>query len=365
IPILIKDSNENVISRMYFGKDRRIFLVTGFDENDNPILEDALNTGLAKNSVYHIGFMINTKNNTQSIVIVHDNQTYTLKDKPLLMPADSVGALQVHQHYMFNNNGFIYLDDVRVEESAVHKMFLRLAVQNAQKVLADARVGTEIGFYPQTAVDAFQAEIDLANGVLDSSTSTQAQVDQAIIDLNLAEDNFKGSKNPASATVNIDSSKGHAIPEGLSGANVRNVDQAWNYTSPEFKEGAATINPGFLRYFSGAVAKSLNMRTGLYEMEWVEMFRSGKEYGGQLNSAKKTYVKGPQRLSDYYKKLLGPLGIKLVITINGFTDSPESAGAIAKFCKDNHIEVEMYQLCNEPYFFDLSTNKNKFHFNNG
>ncbi|MCG8499728.1 MAG: hypothetical protein MJB12_04895, partial [Firmicutes bacterium] len=44
---------------------------------------------------------------------------------------------------------------------------------------------------------------------------------------------------------------------------------------------------------------------------------------------------------------------------------PESAGAIAKFCKDNHIEVEMYQFCNEPYFFDISNNKKKFHFNNG
>ncbi|MCG8501482.1 MAG: hypothetical protein MJB12_13910, partial [Firmicutes bacterium] len=162
IPILIKDSNENVISRMYFGQNKRIFLVTGFDESGSPILEDALDTGLAKNTVYHIGFVINTKNNTQSTIIIHGNQTYTLKDKPLLAPADSVGALQVHQYYMYNNNGFIYLDDIRVEESAVNKMSLRLAVQNAQKVLADARVGTEIGFYPQTAVDAFQAEIDLA-----------------------------------------------------------------------------------------------------------------------------------------------------------------------------------------------------------
>jgi hypothetical protein len=42
-------------------------------------------------------------------------------------------------------------------------------------------------------------------------------------------------------------------------------------------------------------------------------------------------------------------GAKIVVTINGFTDSSNSAGAFAAFALSNHLPVAVWELCNEPY----------------
>ncbi len=45
------------------------------------------------------------------------------------------------------------------------------------------------------------------------------------------------------------------------------------------------------------------------------------------------------------------LGAKLIVCVNGFTDTPQSAGAMAAFAKANHIPVAVWELANEPYFY--------------
>ena len=42
-------------------------------------------------------------------------------------------------------------------------------------------------------------------------------------------------------------------------------------------------------------------------------------------------------------------GARIIVTINGFTDSSASAGAFAAYALTNHIPVAAWELCNEPY----------------
>ena len=45
-------------------------------------------------------------------------------------------------------------------------------------------------------------------------------------------------------------------------------------------------------------------------------------------------------------------GAKLIVCVNAFTDTPQSAGQMAAFAKANHIPVAVWELANEPYFYN-------------
>ncbi len=149
------------------------------------------------------------------------------------------------------------------------------------------------------------------------------------------------------ARILIDTEKGHALEEGCSGFNVRIADKAWSYDHPDFREAVHGLQPGWLRYFSGTMGDAFNSATGLYDKDYTLMFDHRKQYDkGYLY----TDMKGPHRIIDLYE-LLGEVGGKLVVTVNGFSETPQIAGELARFCKNNNIEVEAWQFCNEPYFY--------------
>ena len=77
------------------------------------------------------------------------------------------------------------------------------------------------------------------------------------------------------------------------------------------------------------------------------MFDKGEAYDRLYEFVE---VKGPHRLIDLYH-LMGTVGGKVVITVNAFTETPEMTAELARFCKNNHIQVEAWQFCNEPYFY--------------
>jgi uncharacterized protein (TIGR03437 family) len=45
------------------------------------------------------------------------------------------------------------------------------------------------------------------------------------------------------------------------------------------------------------------------------------------------------------------LNAKLIVSVNAFTDTPQSAGQMAAFAKANRIPVAVWELANEPYFY--------------
>lgn len=155
------------------------------------------------------------------------------------------------------------------------------------------------------------------------------------------------AKDLVNAKIIIDTENGHALEEGCSGFNVRIADKVWSYEHPDFRDAVHGLRPGWLRYFSGTMGDAFNSATGLYDKDYTLMFDHQKMYE---TGYKYTDVKGPHRIIDLYE-LLGEVGGKLVVTINGFSETPEIAGELARFCKNNNIEVEAWQFCNEPYFY--------------
>ncbi len=60
---------------------------------------------------------------------------------------------------------------------------------------------------------------------------------------------------------------------------------------------------------------------------------------------------------QFFAALAGSLGgAKIIVCINGFTDTNTSAGAFAGFALSNHIPVAVWELCNEPYNFQGTNN---------
>ncbi|WP_372757846.1 fibronectin type III domain-containing protein [Mariniflexile sp.] len=159
--------------------------------------------------------------------------------------------------------------------------------------------------------------------------------------------------------INIDTKSGHEIKVGASGFNVRIADKSWSYLHPDFRQAVHELKPGWLRYFSGTMGDAFSSATGQYDIDYAMMFDHQKEY---LKGYRFTEVKGPHRIYDLYQ-LLGEINGKLIITINGFTETPEMTRELARFCKNNNIEVATWQFCNEPYFY--VPHRERYWWNNG
>ena len=154
-------------------------------------------------------------------------------------------------------------------------------------------------------------------------------------------------ENPVSASITINTKAGHAMLPGASGFNVRIGDKVWSYKHPDFIEAVKELKPGWLRYWSGTAGDAFCMGTGLYDKEYISMFDKGEAYDKLYQFLE---VKGPHRITDLYN-LMGEVGGKIVVTINGFTESPEMTEELANFCRNNNIIVDVWQFCNEPYFY--------------
>ncbi|GIZ09708.1 fibronectin type III domain-containing protein [Flavobacterium sp. UMI-01] len=161
------------------------------------------------------------------------------------------------------------------------------------------------------------------------------------------------------AVIHIDTHKGHPIKIGASGFNVRIADKSWSYLHPDFRQAVHDLKPGWLRYFSGTMGDAFNSATGLYDIDYAMMFDHPESY---LKGYRFTKIKEPHRITDLYD-LLSEINGKLVITVNGFTETPEMTLELARFCKNNNIQVATWQFCNEPYFY--VPHRERYWWNNG
>ncbi|MCL2879963.1 MAG: hypothetical protein FWF29_06950 [Treponema sp.] len=161
-----------------------------------------------------------------------------------------------------------------------------------------------------------------------------------------------GVKQPESAgtTVNINTSAPQIrFNSGFSGFNVNAHHGPHKYTDPVYMQFVGGLAPGILRWPGGTTSNAFNWRTGHEEKEWVALFYGNNTFNMFNNYENNIMKKGPLKLWDY-ELLLRAVNAKLVVTINTFSNTPEEAGELAHFCKVNNIQVEVFNLGNEPYF---------------
>lgn len=351
--VYLRNQQQDTISALVLGNagSRNILAMTQIDD-DGSMLQgvEGIQEQFNNHTDYHILFVINTIEHYASLY-VDGVMLDEAEEIPLLADADSLTSMVFLNSYMFSNEGRVFIDDLKVTYYQTDKTQLSLVIGEAQNWLDNAVPGESPGQYPQEAIDSLASAIDEAVAVYENIEASAEEVSHAVENLSMAVSEFVNSVIPSFASVIIYTGQGHPLSAGFSGYNVRTSDGPWNYNHPDFREAVEFLRPGFLRYFSGTTGDYFNMNTGMMELEWFEQFASFGETSGNIPALYRwVEVKGPHRLTDLYD-MLGENSARLVITYNSFTDSPENAAKLARFCKNNNIIVDYWQFTNEPNFF--------------
>jgi uncharacterized protein (TIGR03437 family) len=161
-----------------------------------------------------------------------------------------------------------------------------------------------------------------------------------------------GSSAPAQVSAAIDIDATHATPlnANFSGFNDEVVFPA-EFFDYRLNNIAAGLSPGWVRYPSGLFSQAFNWQTGLMVPSWVQQFQStdiftllGESVPWVNGKGGGSFVDGANRANF--------LGAKLIVCVNGYTDTAASAGRMAAFAKVNQIPVAVWELSNEPYLYN-------------
>jgi hypothetical protein len=150
-----------------------------------------------------------------------------------------------------------------------------------------------------------------------------------------------------SATIDIDATRATPLNANFSGFNDEVVFPA-EFRDYRLNNIAAQLSPGWVRYPSGLFSQAFNWRTGLMEPSWVAQFQGTNiatlldgSVGWVNGKGGGSFVGGANRAEF--------LNAKLIVSVNAYTDTPQSIGQMAAFAKANRIPVVVWELANEPY----------------
>ncbi len=85
-------------------------------------------------------------------------------------------------------------DASKITAVAVDKTALTAAIKTANAKVKAAVAGTNVGQYPQSAIDTFKTAISAAQKVVDNKSAKQPEVDQAVTTLKAAQKKFDAAK---------------------------------------------------------------------------------------------------------------------------------------------------------------------------
>jgi len=151
-----------------------------------------------------------------------------------------------------------------------------------------------------------------------------------------------------SAVIDIDTTTTTPVNPNFSGVNAEAgfPVEYWDY---RFNTLAAELGLGWVRFPGGAESDIYNWQTGLEDPNWFAPF-ANLSAGPGPNVVLNVEGKGGARLVDAANRA-NFLGVPLIICVNAFTDTPQSAGQLAAWVKANNIRVTAWELANEAYLF--------------
>ena len=141
---------------------------------------------------------------------------------------------------------------------------------------------------------------------------------------------------------------------GFAGFATEILDTGLEYDNTNFQQFASMLSPGWLRYPSGTSDDAFNWATGLTDTNWINVIGAHGD-ASTSNSCTFTYLpllgKGGAQFTNFASLARNVGGARIIVCVNCFTDTTNSAGAFAAFALSNHIPVAAWELCNEPYLF--------------
>jgi hypothetical protein len=164
---------------------------------------------------------------------------------------------------------------------------------------------------------------------------------------------------PANVVVSFATTGATPLNPGFAGFCTEMETDAVEYYDTNFQQITASLSPGWLRYPGGSTDDAFDWTNGLTVTNWTFGFPQFEQ-----NILSSTLIllpgKGGLQFTDFAAMCANVGGAKIVVCVNGYTDTAASAGAFAAYALSNHIQVAAWELCNEPYtlpsFFPSSTN---------
>jgi len=150
------------------------------------------------------------------------------------------------------------------------------------------------------------------------------------------------------ATIYIDTNAEQPIQAGFSGYNYPALFSTGPVAYKPYVQAVNELHPGVLRWPAGTPNDAYNWRAGDLEDEWTVQFNE-RNYLRAMKWRSRPRVLGTAKISDY-KRLLDQIQAKSIIVVNAANDTPSSIYDLAKYCADNNIIVEYWEIGNENYY---------------
>jgi hypothetical protein len=178
-----------------------------------------------------------------------------------------------------------------------------------------------------------------------------------LVSLSQLPANAQTSSNLVS--VEFDTNTSTPLSIGFAGYTTELLGTGVEYGDTNMQYFASMLSPGWLLFPAGSTGDAFDWATGQTDTNWVNEFTAkGDSTIATLtqDTVKSLVGKGGVWLTNF-ASLAGNLGgAKIMVCVNGFTDSSTSIGAEAAFALSNHIPVAVWELCNEPYNLKGSNN---------
>ncbi|HXP80530.1 MAG TPA: hypothetical protein VN976_11545 [Verrucomicrobiae bacterium] len=149
--------------------------------------------------------------------------------------------------------------------------------------------------------------------------------------------------------VNFVTTAATPLNPGFNGFN-NNLKNAVEYYDPNFQQILKTLSPGWLRFPGGTDSEAFDWVSGEIVSAWVDAL-AANPYQHDINTAAQPIVagKGGSSFCDFAVMATNVSGAKIIVSVNAFTDTPQSAYSFARYALENHIPVAAWELANEPY----------------
>jgi len=149
------------------------------------------------------------------------------------------------------------------------------------------------------------------------------------------------------------------LHQGFAGFTTELLGTGVEYGDTNMQQLAATLSPGWVLFPGGTTADAFSWSTGMTDQSWINVIGGYPDDSSTSNLCQGTYEaligKGGVWFTNFASMAANLGGAKIIVCVNGLTDNAESAGALAQFAVSNHIQVAVWELCNEPYLFTKGT----------
>src|SRR5690606_29713890 len=123
----------------------------------------------------------------------------------------------------------------------------------------------------------------------------------------------------------------------------------FRYDNEDFVTKLKETHVGWVRFFGGTSNNYYDWRLGGITEAFNAQLIADHQYMCYIGMQSMRGIGGVW-FRDYLD-MVKETGSKTIITVNAFTDSPESIADLARYVKNQNIQVEYWQLSNEPWSY--------------